>query len=91
MTMAQQLRRKLEAAFQPLKLEIVDESGKHAGHAGARPGGETHFRLTIVAAGFAGQSRLARQRRVNEVLAEELKGGVHALAMTVLAPGEPGG
>lgn len=90
MSMAQLLRRKLEAAFQPLKIEIIDESAKHAGHAGARPGGETHFRVTIVAAAFAGQNRLARQRRVNEVLAEELKGGVHALAMTVLAPGEPG-
>jgi BolA protein len=90
MSMALRMRRKLEAAFQPLKLEIVDESARHAGHAGARPGGESHFRVTMVAAAFAGQNRLARQRRVNEVLAEELRGGVHALAMTVLAPGEPG-
>jgi BolA protein len=90
MSMALRMRQKLEAAFQPLKLEIVDESAHHAGHAGARPGGESHFRVTMVAAAFAGQNRLARQRRVNEVLAEELRGSVHALSMTVLAPGEPG-
>jgi BolA protein len=90
MSMANRMRQKLEAAFQPLRLEIVDESARHAGHAGARPQGETHYRITLVAAVFAGQSRLARQRRVNEALAEELQGGVHALAMTVLAPGEPG-
>ena len=90
MSVALRMRRKLEAAFQPLKLEIVDESARHAGHAGARPGGESHFRLILVAAAFAGQPLVARQRRVNEVLAEELRDSVHALAMTVLAPGEPG-
>lgn len=90
MDRAETIRRKLEAAFAPERLEIVDESHRHAGHAGARPEGGTHFRVTIVAAAFAGQPRLARQRRVYEALGEELAGGLHALALRALAPEEAG-
>jgi BolA family transcriptional regulator, general stress-responsive regulator len=82
------IRTKLEAALAPLRLEIVDESAKHAGHAGARPEGETHFRLTIVSPRFSGQSRIERQRLVYQLLASEMAGSVHALALTTLAPGE---
>ncbi|CAN5275702.1 BolA family transcriptional regulator [soil metagenome] len=80
---------KLKSAFDPTLLEVIDDSDKHAGHMGARPEGETHFTLKITAQAFAGLSRVERQRRVNAVLAEELAPDrVHALAMTVKAPGE---
>jgi BolA protein len=85
---AARLRRKLEAAFQPAQLVISDESARHAGHSGARDGGESHFRVRIVSAGFAGLSRVERQRRVYEAVAEEIAGGVHALALTTLTPQE---
>lgn len=86
MTMKSRIESKLTEAFQPLKLEVVDESDQHAGHAGWREGGETHFRVVLVAEAFAGQSRVARQRAVNRCLAEELEESVHALAMDVRAP-----
>ena len=79
---------KLTRAFQPEEFELIDDSEKHRGHGNWREGGETHFRLRLVSATFAGQSRVARQRAVNKVLAEELAGPVHALAMELLAPGE---
>ena len=86
MPVADTIRRKLTERFAPVRLEIVDESHRHAGHAGARPGGETHFQVTIVSAAFAGQNRVARQRLVYETLAEELATRVHALSLTTLAP-----
>jgi len=82
------LQDKLTAAFQPLRLEIVDDSARHHGHAGARPGGESHFNVTIEAEAFAGQPKVARQRMVYRALAEELAGPVHALSVKALAPGE---
>lgn len=82
------MRRKLTDAFSPVRLELVDDSHRHAGHAGAREGGESHFNLVIVAAIFEGLSRVERQRRINHALAEELKGPVHALSIRALAPGE---
>jgi BolA protein len=82
------LERKLQASFSPARLQIDDESARHSGHAGARPDGETHFRVIIEAAAFFGLSRLERQRLVHEALAEELAGQVHALSVTALAPGE---
>jgi BolA protein len=82
------LTEKLTAAFTPARLDVIDESHQHAGHAGHRPGGETHFRVTIVAEAFRGKSRLERHRMVNETLAAELKGGVHALAIHASAPGD---
>jgi BolA protein len=82
------LRRRLTAAFAPTRLEIEDESHRHAGHAGARPGGESHFRVIVVATAFAGQSRLARQRAIHAVLADELAHQIHALSITALTPSE---
>lgn len=82
------IRRKLTAALKPVRLDIADESHRHAGHAGARPEGESHFRVEIVAAAFEGLSKLERQRLVYGVLAEELARDVHALALETLAPSE---
>lgn len=82
------IRDKLTAAFEPTRLEIVDDSSRHAGHAGAREGGESHFNVTIEASAFAGTPRVARQRMVYHALAEELAGPVHALSVKALAPGE---
>jgi BolA protein len=88
MPIAEIIRRKLTDRFAPTRLEIVDESHRHAGHQGARPEGETHFAVTIVSASFAGESRVARQRLVYHTLAEELATRVHALSLTTLAPHE---
>lgn len=82
------LEEKLRTAFAPEWLEIVDESHRHVGHAGHRPEGETHFRVAIVSAAFAGKSRVERHRLVNAVLSEELASRVHALALKASAPGE---
>jgi BolA protein len=79
---------KLREAFTPESLEVTDESHLHEGHAGHRPGGETHFRLYIVSPAFKGKSRIERHRMINSTLAEELQGGVHALAIKAQAPGE---
>ena len=79
---------KLTEAFAPSQLDVTDESASHAGHAGAREGGESHFHVLIVAEAFTGKSRLDRQRAVNAALAEELAGPVHALRMTLRAPSE---
>jgi BolA protein len=92
-----QMRKKLTEAFAPLVLEVLDESASHAGHAGAavhaaKQGGaatgigETHFSVTIVSAAFVGLNRVARQRAIYQVLAEELAGPVHALALKADAP-----
>jgi len=88
MTVAETMARKLTERFAPSRLEIIDDSARHAGHAGAQPGGETHFTVTIMSAVFAGMGRVARQRLVYETLADEIKARVHALALTTLAPGE---
>lgn len=85
---ADTIRQKLSDRFAPTRLEIIDESHRHAGHAGARPEGETHFALTIVSAAFSGESRVARQRLVYQTLAEELATRIHALSLTTLAPDE---
>lgn len=90
MTIAETIERKLRDRFSPSRLVIVDESHRHAGHAGAHPDGETHFAVTLVSAEFAGVGRVARQRLVYATLAEELAGRVHALSLATLAPGEPG-
>jgi len=82
------IRSKLLAAFQPTRLEVVNESHLHAGHRGSPGTGESHYRVLIEAPVFAGKSRLERHRLVNETLAGELKGKVHALALSARAPGE---
>ena len=82
------IRRKLIEALSPSRLDIVDDSGRHAGHVGARPEGETHFIVEIASAQFAGLSLVARQRLVHKVLADELRSRVHALALRTLTPEE---
>jgi BolA protein len=86
--MAETIESKLRGALRPARLAVIDESHRHAGHVGARPEGETHFRVEIVSADFGGLGRVARQRRVYEVLADELRTHVHALALTTLTPEE---
>ncbi|MFL5268025.1 MAG: BolA family protein [Stellaceae bacterium] len=88
MSVAATIRRKLTDRFAPIRLEIEDESHRHVGHEGARPGGETHFAVTIVSAAFPGHSRVARQRLVYQALAEELATRIHALSLTTLSPEE---
>ena len=84
----QAIRDKLTAAFRPERLEVVDDSARHAGHAGAREGGESHFNVVIVSGAFKGRSRVQRQRDVYTALSEELAGPVHALSIKAFAPGE---
>lgn len=79
---------KLTTAFAPESLRVEDESHRHEGHAGHRPGGETHFRVYIVAESFRGKSRIDRHRMINAILSSELAGSVHALAIHASAPGE---
>jgi BolA protein len=80
-TVRNRIAAKLDTAFAPARLEVVDESERHRGHGGWREGGETHFRVHIVATAFAGKSRVQRHRMINQVLADELTGGVHALTI----------
>lgn len=82
------MREKLMVALRPTRLDVVNESHLHQGHASSPGTGESHFRLLIVADTFSGKSRLERHRLVNELLDDELKGGVHALAIKACAPGE---
>jgi len=82
------IRDKLTDAFRPTRLEIEDDSSRHAGHAGAREGGESHFNVTIESESFRGAAKVARQRMVHRALAAELAGPVHALTIKALAPGE---
>jgi BolA protein len=82
----QAITRKLKDTFQPSDLQVIDESAKHAGHAGARPEGETHFKINIVSETFAGKSRIECHRMINNLLADELASRVHALAIIAKAP-----
>lgn len=88
MKTAERIERRLREALAPEVLDVKDESHLHAGHAGAREGGESHFRLLIVSSRFEGLSRVARQRAVNDILKAELKERIHALAMRTLTPEE---
>jgi BolA protein len=90
MTTRDTIINKLSEAFLPESIEVQDESHLHEGHAGHRPGGETHFRLYIVSEAFKGKSRIERHRMINTALAGELAGSVHALAIHAQAPGEGG-
>ena len=87
-TRAARMEAALRAAFEPAELSIRDDSGRHAGHAGARPEGETHFSVRIVSETFSGLNRVARSRAVNTVLASEFTDGLHALSLQLRAPGE---
>ena len=88
MSMKNLITGKLNAAFAPQSLDVVDESHLHAGHAGHRPGGETHYRVHIVSEAFRGKSRVDRHRMINQTLSGELASTVHALAINARAPGE---
>jgi BolA family transcriptional regulator, general stress-responsive regulator len=90
MQMRDRIAAKLAKAFAPERLDVIDDSHKHAGHAGAREGGETHFTIHIVSRAFRGKSRLERHRIIYEALTGELADGVHALAIRAAAPGEAG-
>jgi len=83
------ITKKLTEALEPQSLEVVDESHRHEGHAGHRPGGQTHYRVYIVSEAFKGKTRVERHRMINELLSAELAGSVHALAIHAAAPGEP--
>jgi BolA protein len=82
------ITQKLRDAFAPLALEVVNDSHRHAGHGGSPGTGDSHFTIKVVSASFAGRSRIERHRMINSVLAEELAGPVHALAISALAPDE---
>jgi BolA protein len=85
MSRKDRITRTLTEAFRPDRLEVVDESHLHKGHAGAHPDGESHFRVRIVSAAFAGKTRVEMHRMVNEALAPEIEGGLHALAIEAKA------
>ena len=87
MSVAEDIHRRLES-LAPARVELVDESAKHAGHAGASPGGNTHWNLTIVSAVFAGKPKVARHRMVYQALGELMQHPIHALTISALAPGE---
>lgn len=88
MRIARAIRQKLTTAFAPSRLDLVDQSAQHVGHAGARAEGESHFQLTIVAQAFAGKSRIERQRMVFAALGDLMESDIHALSITALTPGE---
>ena len=88
MSRKERIRASLSAALNPTEVEIVDESKLHEGHAGASPGGETHYRVRLVSETFAGQSRVARQRAVYAALDAEFACGLHALSLATLTPDE---
>jgi len=81
------MRRRL-GALAPARLDLRDDSAKHAGHAGAAPGGETHWNLTIVSAAFAGKPTVARHRMIYQALGDLMQHPIHALSITARAPGE---
>ena len=88
MGVTERIKAKLTEAFAPVRMELVDESALHAGHAGARPEGESHFRLVIVADSFDGRGRLERQRMVYNALGELMTRDIHALSIKALTPDE---
>lgn len=85
MLVADEMRKKLEAAFAPETLEIEDESERHRGHAGYQEGGQSHFRVAIKAPVFKEMSRIERHRAVHRALGEDLVGRIHALALAISA------
>lgn len=90
-TRADRIRQTLEARFPPAEVRVRDDSARHAGHAGAAPGGETHYAVLVVSPAFRGLSRLARSRAVHEALAAEFASGLHALSLTLRTPEEASG
>ena len=89
-TRADRIVRALDAAFPPARVEVQDDSHKHAGHGGARPEGETHYSVLVVSPAFAGMTRVARSRAAHAALEAEFSGGLHALSLRLLTPAEAG-
>lgn len=87
-TRADRIAALLSEAFAPTLVRVADDSARHAGHAGAAPGGQTHYTVLVVADAFAGQGRVARSRAVHDLLAAEFAGGLHALSLTLRTPAE---
>ncbi|WP_439598420.1 BolA family protein [Falsiroseomonas sp.] len=85
---ASRISARMQQAFAPAEVEVRDDSAQHAGHAGARPGGETHYSVRVVSPAFAGQSRVARSRAAHEAVAAEFETGLHALSLRLLTPEE---
>lgn len=88
MSLEKRLREKLMVGLTPIRLDVINESEMHAGHRSSPGTGESHFRVLVVSPKFTGMPRVARHRLVNELIADELAGGVHALALSTYAPGE---
>ena len=88
MSVADTIEQKLRAALNISQMELVDESHKHAGHAGAREGGESHYRLMVVSPDFTGKNKVARQREIYRILKEEMAGPIHALSLDIRSPEE---
>ncbi len=88
MTYAERILNKVQTALSPVAVDLQDDSARHAGHAGASAGSETHFKLAITSAAFTGKSRVERQRMVYDLLADEMRERVHALSLSLKAPGE---
>jgi BolA family transcriptional regulator, general stress-responsive regulator len=88
MSVSSRLREKLMIGLRPTRLDIVNESELHAGHRNSPGTGESHFRVLVVSGVFSGKSRLERHRLVNDLIKDELAGGIHALALSTIAPGE---
>ncbi len=87
-TRADRIAALLSEAFAPTQVQVADDSARHAGHAGAAPGGQTHYTVLVVADAFAGQGRVARSRAVHNLLAAEFAGGLHALSLILRTPAE---
>jgi BolA protein len=88
---ADRIAEALRATFAAAEIEVVDDSHRHAGHAGARPGGETHYTVRVISPAFAGMSRVARSRAAHDALAAEFAGGLHALSLVLKTPEEARG
>ena len=88
MSVAETIHHKLTGALKPTRLEIIDDSERHAGHSGAAAAGESHFKVTVVSDAFDGKSRIERHMLVNEALAEELRGPIHMLQIKAITPAE---
>ena len=91
MSRAERIRQALTGALAAERVEVMDDSAKHAGHAGARPGGETHYTVLVVSGRFAGMNRVARHRMAMAALGAEFAGGLHALSLVLRTPDEAGG
>jgi BolA protein len=88
MSITNSLREKLMLELRPTRLDVINESEMHAGHRSSPGTGESHFRILVISEMFAGRSRVERHRLVNDLLKDEIQGGVHALALATVAPGE---